>query len=59
MPTSNTDEQLEGYINAAWDALQHVAAEPAKRDAWERLRELIGKRSPERIAQMEKAQGLR
>ena len=54
-----TDEELEAYIDAAWHSILESATEESKRLAASRLAQLIGKRSPERIEEMERQQGLR
>ena len=55
----STDEQLERYIDAAWRALNAAANELLKREAAQHMAELIAKRSPARIAEMERHAGLR
>jgi hypothetical protein len=56
---NETDAQLEGYIMAAWRVINEAATEEAKREAFENMRKLVGERSQERVAQMERERGLR
>lgn len=46
---------LEARIDAAWE---RFVADPTK-DNWQALADLIWQRTPERVAEMERAKGLR
>jgi hypothetical protein len=54
-----TSSQLENLIEI-YRTLGCLETDPRRaRDAFERMRELIGERSPERVEQMERERGLR
>lgn len=56
--TPRTDEQLESEIIWAKLKLQYAKTEPDRRVAWEKLKRLVGQRSPEQIARLERQRGL-
>jgi hypothetical protein len=56
---SARDEELESLIQAAWQALMDSACRESKVAAAQRMKELVAKRSPERVRQLEIERGLR
>jgi hypothetical protein len=54
-----SDAELEGRINAVYDALLAAPTLEQKRCCAARMAELISQRSRERVAEMEREQGLR
>lgn len=54
-----TDESLETRIHEQALRLQFARTPAARREAMRRLRELHAQRSAERVAEMEREQGLR
>lgn len=53
------DDELESRIDAASDALAEAPTIAERFAAWHELRDLVGQRSPARVAEMEVARGLR
>lgn len=57
--TTLADERLEQSIEATRQALIAAKTPAIRRDLAEQMRQLIGQRSPWKIAQMEEERGLR
>jgi hypothetical protein len=57
--TNNADADLERRINAVFDALLAAPSRDEAQVCALRMAELIGKRSPQRVAEMERERGLR
>lgn len=52
------DVELEAQIDQAWFTCATAKDPEERRRAFDRMRELVAKRSPERVAEMERARGL-
>lgn len=55
---TNADRDIEARIDEAYMRLQTATTERRRRKAWEELLALRGQRSAERVAEMERQQGL-
>lgn len=56
---NDIDAALERRIECARIAMTLSTDEASKQDHWERMRRLIGERSPQQIERMERERGLR